>query len=58
MQTVAMQHLGKHASDGEAQTALWTMPALEALLFALTNDGSVRVRRAAIQVAVSVKVSK
>ena len=56
MQSVAMQHLGEHADDREAQAALWTMPALEALLFALTNDGSVRMRRAAIQAAGSVKV--
>ena len=58
MQSVAMQHLGKHANDRDAQAALWTMPALEALLFALTNDGSVRMRRAAMEAASSVKVSK
>lgn len=58
MQNVAMQYLGKHADDREIKPELWTLPALEALLFALTNDGSVRMRRAAIQAASFVQVSK
>ena len=57
MQSVATQYLGEHADDRELQAALWTLPALEALLFALTHDGSVRMRRAAIEAASFIKAS-
>ena len=57
MRSVAVQHLGEHADNREVQSALWTLPALEALLFVLTNDGSVRMRRAAMQAASVVKVT-
>ena len=53
-----MQFRDEHVDDRRAQAALWKLPALEALLFALTNDGSVRMRRAAMQAASFVMVSK
>ena len=58
MQSVAVHYLDEHEDDREGQSALWTPPALEALLFALTHDGSVRMRRAAIEAVGSVMVSK
>ena len=58
MRSVAIQHLGKHADNTEVQSALWTLPTLEAMLFVLTNDGSVRMRRAAMEAASVVKVSR
>ncbi len=49
---MAMRFLDDH----DRHEALWTLPALEPLLFTLTHDGSVRMRRAAMEAARTVVV--
>jgi ribosomal protein L16/L10AE len=56
MQGVATRYLDDHACDQDHHEALWTLPALEPLLFTLTHDGSVRMRRAAMEAARTVVV--
>ena len=58
MQNVATRFLDKCEGDQERQEALWTPPGLDALLFTMTYDGSVLVRRAAIDAASAVMVKE
>lgn len=58
MHSMATRFLDKYEGNQERQEALWTPPALDALLFTLTYDGSVLVRRAAVDAASAVVVKE
>ena len=55
---MATHFLDKYEGNQERQEALWTPPALDALLFTLTYDGSVLMRRAAVDAASAVVVKE
>lgn len=58
MHNMATRFLDKYEGNQERQEALWTPPALDALLFTLTYDASVLVRRAAVDAASAVMVKE
>ena len=57
MEYVANAYLDKNEGDDAALLALWPAEALDMVIFTLSHDGSLRIRRRAMSLLTTVVVS-